>query len=237
MLKDLNIKIYADGADLKSMLEEYKKGMVKGFTTNPSLMKAAGIKNYKEFAKEVLGEIKDMPISFEVFSDEEDGMIAEAKEIASWGENVYIKIPVVNTKGIFTGNVIKETVKNGGKVNVTAVFTIDQVKDTLECLDKDVPAIISVFAGRIADTGVNPSKLIKETLELCKEYKNVEILWASCREVYNIFEADEVGCHIITVQNSLLKKEKLIGKDLLGYSIETVNDFFKDATSLGFSIL
>lgn len=237
MLKDLNIKIYADGADLKSMLEEYRKGMVKGFTTNPSLMKAAGVKNYKEFAKEVLGEIKDMPISFEVFSDEENGMIAEAKEIASWGENVYIKIPVVNTKGIFTGNVIKETVKNGGKVNVTAVFTIDQVKDILGCLDKKVPAIISVFAGRIADTGVNPSKLIRETLELCKEYKNVEILWASCREVYNIFEADEVGCHIITVQNSLLNKEKLIGKDLLGYSIETVNDFFKDATSLGFSIL
>lgn len=237
MLKNLNIKIFADGADLNSMLDEYKNGLVKGFTTNPSLMKSAGVKDYKTFAKDVLKEIEDMPISFEVFSDDKEGMINEAREIAAWGENVYIKIPVVNTKGEFTGDVIREVVKVKGKVNVTAIFTIDQVKEVLECLDKDVPAIISVFAGRIADTGVSPVKLVKEALELSREYPNVEILWASCREVYNIFEADKVGCHIVTVQNSLLKKCNLIGKDLKEYSIETVNDFYKDASSLGFSII
>jgi len=237
MLEDLNIKIYADGADLKSMLEEYKKGIVSGFTTNPSLMKAAGVKDYMEFGKEVLGLIKDMPVSFEVFADENVEIIKEAEEIATWGENVYVKIPIVDTKGNFTGDIIKEITDKNIKVNVTAIFTIEQVKNTLKVLNKDTPAIISIFAGRIADTGVNPSEIIKEGIGLVKEYKNIEILWASCRELYNIFEADKLGCHIITVQNSMLRKNNLIGKDLNDYSVETVRDFYKDAKSLGFSIL
>lgn len=237
MLENLNIKIYADGADLKSMLEEYKKGIVSGFTTNPSLMKAAGIKDYREFGKEVLGLIKDMPVSFEVFADENIEIVKEAEEIATWGDNVYVKIPIVDTKGNFTGDIIKEITDKNIKVNVTAIFTIEQVKNTLKVLNKDTPAIISIFAGRIADTGVNPSEIIKEAIGLVKEYKNIEILWASCRELYNIFEADKLGCHIITVQNSMLRKNDLIGKDLNDYSVETVRDFYKDAKSLGFSIL
>ena len=237
MLKKLNIKIYADGADLKSMLEEYKKGIVNGFTTNPSLMKVAGVKDYRAFGKEVLGLIKDMPVSFEVFADEKVEIIKEAEEIATWGENVYVKIPIVDTKGNFTGDIIKEITDKNIKVNVTAIFTIEQVKNTLKVLNKDTPAIISIFAGRIADTGVNPAEIIKEAVGLAKEYKNVEILWASCRELYNIFEANRLGCHIITVQNNMLRKNNLIGKSLNDYSVETVRDFYKDAKSLGFSIL
>lgn len=237
MFKEMKVKIYADGAQLESMIEEYNKGFVKGFTTNPSLMKKAGVKNYREFSKNVLSNIKDMPISFEVFADEKEKMIKEAKEISTWGKNVYIKIPVVDTKGRFTGEVIKEIANQDIKVNVTAVFTINQVEEILNCLNKDTQAIISIFAGRIADTGVDPTGIVKEAVEMAKEYKNVEILWASCRELYNIFQAQESGCHIITVQNNLLNKWNLVGKDLNSYSIETVNDFYKDAKSLGFSIL
>ena len=237
MFKEMKVKIYADGAQLESMIEEYNKGFVKGFTTNPSLMKKAGVKDYKEFSKSVLEKIKDMPISFEVFSDEKDKMIKEAQEIATWGKKVYIKVPVVDTKGSFTGEVIRELANQGIKVNVTAVFTINQVHEILSCLNKDTPAIISIFAGRIADTGVDPTSIVKEAVEMAKEYNNVEILWASCRELYNIFQADDSGCHIITVQNNLLNKWNLVGKDLNSYSVETVNDFYKDAKSLGFSIL
>lgn len=237
MFKEMKVKIYADGAQLESMIEEYNKGFVKGFTTNPSLMKKAGVKDYKEFSKSVLEKIKDMPISFEVFSDEKDKMIKEAQEIATWGKNVYIKVPVVDTKGSFTGEVIRELANQGIKVNVTAVFTINQVHEILSCLNKDTLAIISIFAGRIADTGVDPTSIVKEAVEMAKEYNNVEILWASCRELYNIFQADDSGCHIITVQNNLLNKWNLVGKDLNSYSVETVNDFYKDAKSLGFSIL
>ncbi len=237
MINDLNVKIYADGADLNSMLEEYKKGIAQGFTTNPSLMKRAGITDYKLFAREVLKYIQDMPISFEVFADDTATIIKEAEEIATWGENVYIKVPVVNTAGEFNGECIRNLSRKNIKLNITAIFTIEQVKDTLACLDKDVPAIISIFAGRIADTGVNPVDIVSEAVELVADNVNVEVLWASCRELYNIFEADQTGCHIVTVQNSLLKKLNLVGKDLTEYSKETVIDFFNDATSLGFSIL
>lgn len=237
MFKEMKVKIYADGAKLESMIEEYNKDFVKGFTTNPSLMKKAGVKDYKEFSKSVLSNIKDMPISFEVFADEKEKMIKEAQEIATWGKNVYIKIPVVDTKGNFTGEVIRELANENIKVNVTAVFTVKQVHEILNCLNKDTPAIISIFAGRIADTGVDPVSIVREAVVLAKEYKNVEILWASCRELYNIFQANNSGCHIITVQNNLLSKWNLVGKDLNSYSIETVNDFYKDAKSLGFSIL
>lgn len=237
MVQDLKVKIYADGADLGSMLKEYKKGIVSGFTTNPSLMKIAGIKSYKEFGKEVLKNIKDMPISFEVFGDDKETMLEEAREIYTWGENVYVKIPVVNTKGELNREVIKELADSNVKLNITAIFTMNQVKDVLESLNKETPAIISIFAGRIADAGVDPIKIVEEAVEIAREYPNVEILWASCRELYNIVQADKIGCHIITVQNSILNKMNLFGKDLTQYSIETVRDFFKDAKSLGFSIL
>lgn len=236
-MNNLKVKIYADGADLNSMLKEYDKGLVRGFTTNPSLMKKAGVKDYKGFGKEVVSKITDMPISFEVFADDEELMIKEAREIATWSENIYVKIPVVNTKGEFNKNVINTLSKENVKLNITAVFTIDQVKDILENLEKDSNAIISIFAGRIADTGVDPIDLVKESVELAKEYKNVEILWASCRELYNIFQAENSGCHIITVQNSILDKLDNVGKDLTKYSVETVQDFFEDANSLGFSII
>ena len=237
MIRDLKVKVYADGADLQSMIEEYKKGVVKGFTTNPSLMKSAGVTSYRDFAKSVLKNIKDMPVSFEVFADSKEEMIKEANEIASWGKNVYTKIPVVDTNGIFNGEVIKVLSDASVKVNITAVFTLEQVENILKILNKETPAIISIFAGRIADTGADACKIVKKAVEMSKEYPYVEILWASCRELYNIFQAEEVGCHIITVQNSLLKKSNLLGKDLNEYSIDTVNDFFKDANSLGFSIL
>ena len=236
-MNNLKVKIYADGADLNSMLKEYDKGLVRGFTTNPSLMKKAGVKDYKGFGKEVVSKITDMPISFEVFADDEELMIKEAREIATWSENIYVKIPVVNTKGEFNKNVINTLSKENVKLNITAVFTIDQVKDILENLEKDSNAIISIFAGRIADTGVDPIDLVKESVELAKEYKNVEILWASCRELYNIFQAENSGCHIITVQNSILDKLDNVGKDLTKYSVETVQDFFKDDNSLVFSII
>lgn len=237
MVRDLKVKIYADGADLKSMLEEYNKGIVSGFTTNPSLMKAAGIKNYRDFGKNVLKEIKDMPISFEVFGDDEETILKEGRELFTWSENVYVKVPVVNTKGEFNGNVIKTLADENVKLNITAIFTYQQVKDVLSVLNKDTPAIISIFAGRIADAGVDPIGIMKEAIEIAREYHKVEILWASCRELYSIIDADKIDCDIITVPNSILKKINLLGKDLNEYSIETVKDFFKDANSLGFSIM
>ena len=236
-MRDLNIKIYADGADLKSMLEEYNKGIVSGFTTNPSLMKSAGIKNYRDFGKEVVKEIKDMPISFEVFGDDEETILKEARELYTWSENVYVKVPVINTKGEFNGSIIKTLADEKVKLNITAIFTYKQVRDVLSVLNKDTPAIISIFAGRIADAGVDPIGIMKEAIKLAEDYPNVEILWASCRELYSIIEANDIGCHIITVPNNILKKIDLFGKDLNEYSIETVNDFFNDGKSLGFSIL
>ncbi len=237
MVRALDIKIYADGADLKSMLEEYNKGIVSGFTTNPSLMKSAGIKNYRDFGKEVVKEIKDMPISFEVFGDDEETILKEARELYTWSENVYVKVPVINTKGEFNGNIIKTLADEKVKLNITAIFTYKQVRDVLSVLNKDTPAIISIFAGRIADAGSDPIGIMKEAIKLAEDYPKVEILWASCRELYSIIEANDIGCHIITVPNNILKKIDLFGKDLNEYSIETVNDFFNDGKSLGFSIL
>ncbi|MGO5067221.1 MULTISPECIES: transaldolase [unclassified Clostridium] len=234
---DLKIKIFADGADLNAMLDVYNKGMVKGFTTNPSLMKKAGITDYKEFAKEVLAKIKDMPVSFEVFSDDLETMEKEAEVLGNLGENVYIKIPVTNTKGESTAPLIKKLSEKGYHLNVTAIFTIDQVKEVVEALKSGVNSIVSVFAGRIADTGEDPVKIMKEASRICKTKEGVELLWASCREFYSIVEADKCGCEIITVTNDILKKMPNMGKDLKEYSIETVRGFYKDASSLGFSIL
>jgi transaldolase len=235
--RDLNIKIFADGANLNEMLEVYKGGIVKGFTTNPSLMKKAGIDDYKKFAKNVLEEIKDLPVSFEVFSDDFETMEREADVLSELGENVYVKIPIMNTKGESSIPLIKKLSEKGYHLNVTAIFTLDQVKDVVTSLNPEVKSIVSVFAGRIADAGTNPIKLMMTSSKLCKVNKGVELLWASCRELYNIVEADECGCEIITVTNDILKKLPTMGKDLYEYSLETVRSFYKDSSSLGFSIL
>ncbi|MDF2880771.1 MAG: transaldolase [Clostridiaceae bacterium] len=235
--QELKIKIFADGADLKDMLDAYHKGLVKGFTTNPSLMKKAGITDYKEFAKKVLENIKDMPVSFEVFSDDFESMEKEAEVLAALGDNVYIKIPVTNTKGESSVPLIKKLSNKGYHLNVTAIFTLEQIKDVAAALKPGVKSIISVFAGRIADTGENPVEIMKEASSICKNTEGAELLWASCRELYNIVEADECGCQIITVTNDVLKKIPSMGKSLVEYSLETVRGFYKDASSLGFSII
>lgn len=232
----MNIKIFADGADINGMLQEYRKGVVSGFTTNPSLMKKAGVKSYREFVREVVRNI-DMPVSFEVFSDNLSGMKREAEELSELGENIYVKIPVTNTKGDSTVPLIEELSEKGYKLNITAVFTVEQVKQVLNVLKFGTPSIISVFAGRIADTGKNPEIIMRKCKALCRGVIGVELLWASCRELYNIVQAEKIGIDIITVQNSLLNKIGLLGKDLEKYSLETVKGFYKDASGLGFSIL
>lgn len=234
---DLKVKVFADGANINEMLTLYNQGLVKGFTTNPSLMKKAGVTNYKEFAKEVLINIKDLPVSFEVFSDDFETMEKEADALSSLGENVYVKIPIMNTKGESSIPLIKKLSYKGYHLNVTAIFTIDQFREVVEALNPEVKSIVSVFAGRIADTGTDPIELMKESSRICKTNKGVELLWASCRELYNIIEADKCNCEIITVTNDVLKKLNNMGKDLYEYSLETVKDFYKDASSLGFSIL
>ncbi|MEQ8345873.1 MAG: transaldolase [Sneathiellaceae bacterium] len=235
-LKDLKIKIFADGADLAGMKEMYALPHIQGFTTNPTLMKKAGIKDYKAFAKDVLAAIPDRPISFEVFADELDEMEAQGREIATWGRNVNVKIPVTNTRGIFTGPAIAKLSKAGVVLNITAVFTLDQVKAIAEALDPETPAIVSVFAGRVADTGMDPVPLMKECRALLKGRPKAELLWASPRELLNLVQADEVGCDIITMTNDLLAKIKGLGKDLDTFSLETVEMFYKDATAAGYTI-
>lgn len=236
-LNDLNVKIYADGADLKEMLEIYKNDYVKGFTTNPSLMKQGGVTDYKEFAKKVLAEITDCSVSFEVFADDFETMEKEADVLANLAPNVYVKIPITNNKGESSIPLIKKLAAKGYHLNVTAIFTLKQVQEVVDTLNPEVNSIVSVFAGRIADTGVDAVELMKKAAEICKQNPNAELLWASCREFYNIMEAEECGCQIITVQNSILAKSKNYGKDLEEYSLETVRGFFKDASGLGFSIL
>lgn len=236
-LNDLNVKIYADGADLKEMLEIYKNDYVKGFTTNPSLMKQGGVTDYKEFAKKVLAEITDCSVSFEVFADDFETMEKEADVLANLAPNVYVKIPITNTKGESSIPLIKKLAAKGYHLNVTAIFTLKQVQEVVDALNPEVNSIVSVFAGCIADTGVDAVELMKKAAKICKQNPNAELLWASCREFYNIMEAEECGCQIITVQNSILAKSKNYGKDLEEYSLETVRGFFKDASGLGFSIL
>ncbi len=232
----LHIKIFADGADLKGMLDHVSNPLIKGFTTNPTLMRQAGISDYKGFALQVLQAIPDRPVSFEVFADDFPTMLEQGHEIASWGKNVYVKVPVTNTKGDFAGPLITELSNAGVKLNVTAVMTNDQVKRISEALSDKVPAIISVFAGRIADTGRDPVPLMRQALTIMKSKPKAELLWASPRELLNIFQADEIGCHVITVTNDVLKKLALVGKDLDLYSRETVTMFYKDATAAGFNI-
>jgi transaldolase len=232
----LKVKLFADGADLNGMLEMYEKSYIKGLTTNPTLMRKAGISNYKEFASEVLSHIKDKPISFEVFSDDLEEMRQQGLEIASWGKNVYVKIPITNTLGLSTAMVIEKLVKEGVKVNVTALMLSEQVQVVANVLNPDVPSYVSVFAGRIADTGRDPLKIMVTSLEILSTNKNAELIWASPRELLNVFQAEAIGCHVITATNDIIKKLTLVNKDLQEYSLETVKMFFDDATSAGFKI-
>ncbi|GHV83986.1 transaldolase [Spirochaetia bacterium] len=234
---DFKVKIFADGADIKGMVEMYKAGFVSGFTTNPSLMKKAGITDYEQFAKEAVRAIPDMPLSFEVFSDDFETMEKEARKIGSWGNNVFIKIPVTNTKGESSAALIKKLSAEGLKLNITAILTLQQVETVLKNIKPGSGAIISVFAGRIADTGVDPAPVMKETTKLCKSVAGAESLWASTRELLNIFQAQDSGVDIITVTNDILKKLSNVGKELNQYSLETVQMFYNDGKSLGFKIV
>jgi transaldolase len=231
------IKIFADGASLPSMLESARDPRISGFTTNPTLMRKAGISDYRAFAKEVLASIKDRPISFEVFADEFAEMRRQAQDIATWGENVYVKIPITNTRREPATPLIRELAAAGVKLNVTAICTLDQVRDTAQALKGGAPSVVSVFAGRIADTGRDPIPLMKEALGMCRAAdKRVELLWASPRELLNIVQAAEVGCDIITVTPDLLKKLELVGKDLADFSLDTVQMFHRDAQAAGFKL-
>jgi transaldolase len=232
----LTVKIFADGADLKGMKEAAAAPHVKGFTTNPTLMRQAGVTDYKHFALDVLKLIPDRPVSFEVFADDFPTMEAQGREIASWGGNVYVKVPVTNTKGEFAGPLMTRLSGAGIKLNVTAIMTNEQVRRVAAALAKDVPAIVSVFAGRIADTGRDPVPIMREAVGLLKERPKAELLWASPRELLNIFQADEIGCPIITVTGDVIRKLALVGKDLDRYSLETVAMFHKDALSAAFTI-
>ena len=233
---NLKTLIFADGADLKSIVKLNSDPMISGFTTNPSLMKKAGIVDYKKFALEVLKIVKKKPVSFEVFSDEINDMERQAREISSWGENVYVKIPITNSKKIKTKNLVKKLSDDKIKCNVTAVFTLDQVKDVFESANNKTDLIISVFAGRIADSGLDPMSTMKKTIKLCASKKNIKILWASTREIYNLVQANEINCHIITIPNSILGKLPGIEKNLEELSLETVNSFLQDAEKSGFKI-
>lgn len=237
MTKKLNVKVFSDGAVLETMLKDLQTGLVTGFTTNPSLMKKAGISSYIGFAKEVLVKITDYPVSFEVFADDLASMEKEAEKIAGLGDNVYVKIPVTTSTGESTCPLIQKLSAKGIKLNVTAIFTIEQTQAVVDHLTAGVPAIVSVFAGRIADTGVDPMPIMEEALRICRQKEGVELLWASPRETYNIYQADQLGVHIITCTTDLIAKLPLQGKDLEDYSLETVQMFLKDSTSLGFKIL
>lgn len=235
-IANLKVKLFADGADLAGMKEMYANPMIKGFTTNPTLMRKAGVQDYKVFAHQVLEAIPDRPISFEVFADEFDEMERQALEIASWGKSVNVKIPVTNTKKQFTGPLIQRLSKAGVALNVTAVMSLEQVQSITDHLAPGTPAIISVFAGRIADTGRDPVPLMGEAVKIMRAKPKAELIWASPRELLNIFQADSVGCHIITATNDILKKLSLAGKDLERYSLETVEMFYRDAKAAGYKI-
>ena len=235
-IKDIKIKIFADGTDLNSIKELNRNLYISGFTTNPTLMKKGGVKDYKKFAFDMLKIVKDKPVSFEVFSDEVNEMENQAREISSWGENIYVKIPITNSKGIKTYKLVEKLSKDGIKCNVTAILLIEQVQEIYQVSDPNTDIIISIFAGRIADTGVDPTSTMREAVSLCKNKKKIQILWASSRELINILQANSTGCHIITVPHQILKKIDGMGKDLKQLSLETVKTFLSDAVSAGYNI-
>jgi transaldolase len=235
-LKKLRIKIFSDGADLDSIIEAYQGGIVKGFTTNPTLMSKAGIRNYMAFAREVLRVVTDLPVSFEVFSDDFRSMKTQALRLAALGKNVYVKIPVTNTRRRSAAPLIRDLSRRGLKLNITAVFSPRQVREVAGALNPEVPAIVSVFAGRIADSGREPVPIMQEALKILRPLPKAELLWASPREALNIVQADAIGCHIITVTPDLLAKAANFGKDLEDFSLETVKMFYNDAVKSGYSI-
>jgi len=237
MTSNLKIALYADGADVRDMIAARDAGTVKGFTTNPTLMRKIGITDYEAFAHEALSAVGGMPISFEVFADEFDEMERQAKLIATWGDAVFVKIPITNTRGESAIPLIRRLSAAGVKLNITAILTLDQVREVVGAIDPDTPAIVSVFAGRIADTGVDPVPLMREAAEICAAKPKAELLWASPRELLNIFQADEVGCHIITVTSDILKKyATMVGKPLDELSLDTVKMFYNDAAAAGFKL-
>ena len=235
-LEKLKIKIFADGADIDSISKLNTKSYIKGFTTNPSLMKKAGVNDYKEFALKLLSKIQDKPISFEVFSDDLLEMEKQANEIASWGKNVNVKIPITNTKKESTIGIIERLSHQGIECNITAIFTTNQLNSVVKSLNKNTPAILSIFAGRIADTGIDPENIMSECVKIAQSRPKSEILWASTRELVNIFQADKIGCQIITVPHEILSKIDSIGKNLEEYSLDTVKSFYQDAVAAGFKI-
>lgn len=235
-LNQLNVKIFADGADLDAILELCNNPFISGFTTNPTLMRKSGISDYEKFSRQVLEHVADRPISFEVFSDEFDEMERQARKIASWGKNVYVKIPVTNTRCESSVDLVGRLAAEGVCLNVTALMTLDQVRSISLALKDYTSSCISVFAGRVADSGCDPIPLMKEAVQIMQSYKNQELIWASPRELLNIFHADEVGCHIITVTHDILKKLPLVGKDLSEYSLDTVKMFYEDAKKAGFTL-
>jgi transaldolase len=231
-----NVKLFADGADLEGILSLYADPEIQGFTTNPTLMRQAGIADYEMFARSLLEAIPDRPISLEVFADDASDMERQAAKIASWGENVYVKIPVTNTHGEFMGPLLDRLVADGVKVNVTALMTVAQVEAVIDRVAAGPAAYISVFAGRIADTGRDPIPIMTDSLRVMSAHPNVELIWASPREILNIVQADDIGCDIITVTHDLLKKLGGIGKDLDQFSLETVQMFHRDATASGYQL-
>lgn len=235
-ISDFNVKLYADGANLTDMLRLYKLDHIQGFTTNPTLMHKAGITDYEAFAKQVLTEITDRPISFEVFSDEFEEMFRQAQQISSWGDNVYVKIPITNTKGDSAIDLIQRLSALGVKLNVTAIFTLEQVTNVAQAVKNGAPTVVSVFAGRIADAGIDPLTIMSESVNILSATPNTELLWASPREVFNVVQADQIGCDIITATPAILDKLKNIGKDLDQFSLETVKMFYNDAQQAGFKL-
>ena len=237
ILEKLPIKIFADGADLKGIVDLYRKPFIKGFTTNPTLIRKAGASDYEVFARSVLESVTDKPISFEVFSDEFPEMRRQALKIRDWQDNVYVKIPITNTRGESAIDLIRDLAAEGVKLNVTAILTRDQVQAVAGALNREIPSVVSVFAGRVADTGIDPLPLMKESLEMTSALPKAELLWASVREVLNIFQAADCGCHIVTVPHDILAKAtKLGGMDLAELSLDTVRMFYADATAAGFKL-
>ena len=232
----LNTKIYADGADLDVIEQLCVNPIIQGFTTNPTLMRKAGVNDYEAFARAALKRVGDRPISFEVFSDEFDEMERQARYIATWGSNVYVKVPVTNTKGESADRLVERLSQGGVKVNVTAVFTLGQVKRITECLAGGAPSVVSVFAGRVADSGIDPIPLMTTALALLRPHPTIEMIWASPRELLNVVQASEIGCHIITVTPDILAKLPLLGRDLEEYSLDTVRMFYQDASAAGYTL-
>jgi transaldolase len=235
-LADLKVKIFADGADYDGMVKMSRSPLIKGFTTNPSLMRKAGVSDYEAFARRILSAIPDRPVSFEVFADDFPTMAEQARAISAWGQNVNVKIPVTNTKGQSSGELIRALSSEGVVLNVTAIFTLDQVRIVADALDPAAAAIVSVFAGRIADTGIDPIPHMLAAKQILAARPKAQLLWASSRELLNIFHAEESGCDIVTVPNELLRKLDLVGKDLGEYSRETVQSFYRDAAAAAYQI-